>query len=562
MEHKNRVRTPAGVRRYGLPEGAWIPGTPRLPDDIVMAPNKPKKVPAAKKTPAKKAPVKKAVKRVPKEVAAARAHVPVLDTVQHEGSKPNLRNQRNWKNPKGSVRAWGAQPGVTEQRKRRSGDQNWGTKSLDYATPKQLDEARKIAAWRSRNLTPEPSDEDIADNKLIAATMAKAQRDGNQYEVWQQMDRLRGNTTQRSQNRWAVFVAYGGVDDKGKYRGWVPCTGCGVKLTWHDKGGFEDSKYPAMELDKIIPTGQGGSYNPQNLMPSCRVCNVQRGNAKVWDNPKFKNSRPKWHNAAFERKVAGIKPLRKGTKRKTLRPVKEVPVWMMPSPPGTYRVRSKSGKARESEITVPKAKVPVWDPKLGKHVRKDGVDVHEIKMSPVALRAKAMSVQARTGDFVTALGLNHDYKYPGMDRHDDEADGYDGVLVIEEVDGIWGAGTAYTVVLDDGRVRYVDPATIERLPDVEPSEDVKAFLVSLESKRMSADVEKDSTPGFRDPDLSKYWTRGEGLAKWKTNPHPYTALVRALRAKGVPGRMVHGLAARYFKRVFGIWPGQRPRNKD
>jgi hypothetical protein len=59
--------------------------------------------------------------------------------------------------------------------------------------------------------------------------------------------------------------------------------------------------------------------------------------------------------------------------------------------------------------------------------------------------------------------------------------------------------------------------------------------------------------------LIKYWTRGEGLGRWALSPHPYTALTVALRSEGVPGRYVNGLAAKYFRRVFGIWPGQRPR---
>lgn len=59
--------------------------------------------------------------------------------------------------------------------------------------------------------------------------------------------------------------------------------------------------------------------------------------------------------------------------------------------------------------------------------------------------------------------------------------------------------------------------------------------------------------------LIKYWTKGEGLARWAPSPHPFTALTTALRSEGVPERFVNGLAARYFKRVFGIYPGQRPR---
>jgi hypothetical protein len=54
-----------------------------------------------------------------------------------------------------------------------------------------------------------------------------------------------------------------------------------------------------------------------------------------------------------------------------------------------------------------------------------------------------------------------------------------------------------------------------------------------------------------------YWTRGEGLAKWALTPTPYTALTAALRAKKIPEKYVNGLAAKYFRAVFGLWPGQR-----
>lgn len=59
------------------------------------------------------------------------------------------------------------------------------------------------------------------------------------------------------------------------------------------------------------------------------------------------------------------------------------------------------------------------------------------------------------------------------------------------------------------------------------------------------------------PTLWAYWTKGAGLAKWASSPHPYTALVATLRKAGVPGHSIHGLAASIFRAVFGIWPGER-----
>lgn len=56
--------------------------------------------------------------------------------------------------------------------------------------------------------------------------------------------------------------------------------------------------------------------------------------------------------------------------------------------------------------------------------------------------------------------------------------------------------------------------------------------------------------------LMRYWSQGEGLAKWATNPHPYTTLV-ALLSKYVSPSIVKGLAANIFHRAKGYWPGDR-----
>lgn len=55
--------------------------------------------------------------------------------------------------------------------------------------------------------------------------------------------------------------------------------------------------------------------------------------------------------------------------------------------------------------------------------------------------------------------------------------------------------------------------------------------------------------------LRTYWTKGPGLARWATKPHPWTTL-RALLLKHV-GPGAAGLASEYFHDVFGYWPGHR-----
>lgn len=69
----------------------------------------------------------------------------------------------------------------------------------------------------------------------------------------------------------------------------------------------------------------------------------------------------------------------------------------------------------------------------------------------------------------------------------------------------------------------------------------------------------DNTPAGKR--LFDYWAHGEGTAKWINSPHPYTALVNALRKAGVPEHSIHGLAANIFKAATGHFPGQREKGE-
>lgn len=66
----------------------------------------------------------------------------------------------------------------------------------------------------------------------------------------------------------------------------------------------------------------------------------------------------------------------------------------------------------------------------------------------------------------------------------------------------------------------------------------------------------DLRPG--DPgQLKRYWLSKEGLAKWATKPHPWTALYRAiLRHVGNPEKAKR-IASQWFHDHFGYWPGER-----
>lgn len=59
--------------------------------------------------------------------------------------------------------------------------------------------------------------------------------------------------------------------------------------------------------------------------------------------------------------------------------------------------------------------------------------------------------------------------------------------------------------------------------------------------------------------LEHYWTKTpEGLAKWASAPHPFDTLVAHL-AKYV--KSPDGLAATYYRIVFGVWPDAKPQGK-
>lgn len=60
--------------------------------------------------------------------------------------------------------------------------------------------------------------------------------------------------------------------------------------------------------------------------------------------------------------------------------------------------------------------------------------------------------------------------------------------------------------------------------------------------------------------LHRYWTIGPGLAKWASQPHPWTALYHHL-AKYMPAEEAKAVAAKWFHEVKGYWPGdQRGQN--
>ncbi|SNS58730.1 hypothetical protein [Rhodococcoides kyotonense] len=65
--------------------------------------------------------------------------------------------------------------------------------------------------------------------------------------------------------------------------------------------------------------------------------------------------------------------------------------------------------------------------------------------------------------------------------------------------------------------------------------------------------------------LERYWTQGKGLARWADSATPFRTLVSELR-KEIPAdemtpEQINGLAATYYRKVKGEWPGKRGGDK-
>lgn len=67
-------------------------------------------------------------------------------------------------------------------------------------------------------------------------------------------------------------------------------------------------------------------------------------------------------------------------------------------------------------------------------------------------------------------------------------------------------------------------------------------------------VEKSPQDMVATDRLHRYWTKGEGLAKWAETPHPWTSLHQHL-LKYMPDDEARRTATVWFHEVFGFYPG-------
>lgn len=335
----------------------------------------------------------------------------------------------------GLLRAWGSSEDAPDVRRKHHADRR-----VEYVKPAELEKGRRVAVQRARTLAPVPEKKVIARNKFIIKKYGGPGTGGGD---------LRGDMYQRSQRSWDMYVAFGGIDPKtGKDKGYVPCLGCGVKMTWHDDEEF--SNYPKFEQDKIITTGDGGSYNAQNCVPKCAGCNSQRGNKKLWESPVFAEAKPPWYDAKFEKLIAATRP---NEATDFSRPATMNAEWMMPVPPGKVRG--------------------------ARSVKSDALD-RATNMFLVTDSTETTSV-GTNGDRVQANLFNFDGRHndaecnvfpPDVDNVDRKVVGR---LVVREVESDFGTYTQHFVIGDDGRIVFVEENTIEKVANAPDFDDDAAF---------------------------------------------------------------------------------------
>lgn len=99
------------------------------------------------------------------------------------------------------------------------------------------------------------------------------------------------------------------------------------------------------------------------------------------------------------------------------------------------------------------------------------------------------------------------------------------------------------------RMNIETPVQVVRRPDAE--------VVDVPRIRAERGIPAHTPAGVKGAhELHKYWTKGEGLAKWASSPHPWTALRNHL-LKYLPPGEANRTASQWFHDVFGIWPGER-----
>ena len=606
MELKVRhVRTPEGARYYGLPIGSPITadairksrkkrgrkaptkkpsrakgkapqkttGKSKAQGSVGTKPGKKtpdKPASAAQKQRAASSPVARRAQQAQETAKKRKTQESVANNVATAQKKPTrtdtaLRAERILKDQQSShirrnVRYPEAWPGENAVQARRANVAN-REYTYEYASKAEIEKARRIAIERSRTLTPKPEKIVIADNKYI---MKQGGPGGKNKLGKGENDNLRGNNVQRSLNSWNVYLAFGGVNARGVDKGYVPCVGCGLKMSWHDDESM--TAFPKFEQDKIITTADGGSYIPQNLIPQCAGCNNARLDKNLWDSPVFKGSKPKWYNAAFVAEVKRTRP--KKANKARFRPAKDVAPIPMPIPPGKGKAPSAKRPTVKSLmfdalLLSLKAQDEDYQP------TGDTEEQAQELMSRMSSQHDGPLDNIDEGDLVKGFVLNYDGSIEHMEPAEPELrdEAIIGRYFPEEVDSAWGPYTRHAIIKENGIGFDCDPSTIVKVGVGEQKSEFEPFddhdVEFTKNDYITASILEFKDVGSKDPRaarLRRWWVSGPGRARWNPGtPGSYRRL-RAQLAKYV-GARASGLAAIYYRAATGRWPGRRGKKK-
>lgn len=245
---------------------------------------------------------------------------------------------------------------------------------------------------------------------------------------------------------------------------------------------------------------------------------------------------------------------------------------------GTLRPLWRSACAALSTIVdVPADAELWWDERDIAYLREDQQDLAHIQQTQASTintlitagyKPETVAPAVISDDFSTLShsGLTSVQLQPPGTAPGDQAAGQDAAAdehstLLQKQPRLAGTPTASTVkrALRNTPARKATPAVpakATRATKARPPLDTDAILADAPTEERADSVGRaaghDTTPGH--DELHHYWTRGEGLARWRTSPHPFSTL-RDLLAEHVPIEQANRMAAAWVHEVTGNWPG-------
>lgn len=118
-------------------------------------------------------------------------------------------------------------------------------------------------------------------------------------------------------------------------------------------------------------------------------------------------------------------------------------------------------------------------------------------------------------------------------------------------------GHRHPFVLTAVSLLGVTPPGVGTLKSLQDVQDLYGVAATPQS---SVPVSVVIVAGKGDEALKRYWLHGEGLRKWATSAHPWTALYNELK-EHVGAERARRIAAQWYFEHFGHWPGSKRGDK-